>query len=70
MLNKNRGLFISFEGGEASGKTTQIKKIEKWLKANKLKYISTREPGGTKLSEFLRTHWKSLSEFEALTQRK
>tara|TARA_B100001013_G_C24505552_1_gene400924 strand:- start:1 stop:651 length:651 start_codon:yes stop_codon:yes gene_type:complete len=54
MSRKYKGLFISFEGGEASGKTTQIKKIKKWLKDKKLPYIITREPGGTKLAETLR----------------
>ena len=51
---KKKGLFITFEGGEATGKTTQIKYISKWLKNNKISHIITREPGGTKLAEQLR----------------
>ena len=54
MKSKFKGLFISFEGGEASGKTTQLKKIKKWFIENKLDYVLTREPGGTRLAESLR----------------
>ncbi len=46
---------IAFEGIEASGKSTSIKKIIKYLKTNKIKYVSFREPGGTNLSEKLRS---------------
>ena len=45
---------IVFEGIEASGKSTSLKKAIKYLKKNKIKYISFREPGGTNLSEKLR----------------
>ncbi len=45
---------IVFEGIEASGKSTSLKKSIKYLKKNKIKYISFREPGGTNLSEKLR----------------
>ena len=54
MKKQTKGFFISFEGGEATGKTTQIKKIRNWFKKNKVPHILTREPGGTKLSENLR----------------
>tara|TARA_Y100000816_G_scaffold230448_1_gene175666 strand:+ start:584 stop:1204 length:621 start_codon:yes stop_codon:yes gene_type:complete len=46
---------IIFEGIEASGKTTSLKKAIKFLKKNKIKFITFREPGGTNLSEKLRT---------------
>ena len=46
---------IVFEGIEASGKSTSLEKIIKYLKANKIKYVSFREPGGTNLSEKLRS---------------
>ena len=46
---------IVFEGIEASGKSTNLKKAIKYLKKNKIKYITFREPGGTKLSEKLRS---------------
>ena len=48
------GLFISFEGPEASGKSSQINLLKKFFIKNKIPYIVTREPGGTKLSEELR----------------
>ncbi len=46
---------IVFEGIEASGKSTGLKKVIKYLKTNKINYLSFREPGGTNLSEKLRT---------------
>ena len=51
---KTKGFFITFEGGEASGKTTQIKKLKNWLQKNKIPSLITREPGGTKIAEYLR----------------
>ena len=46
---------IVFEGIEASGKSTSLKKIIKYLKTSKIKYVTFREPGGTNLSEKLRS---------------
>ena len=46
---------IVFEGIETSGKSTGLKKTIKYLKKNKIKYITFREPGGTNLSEKLRS---------------
>ena len=45
---------IVFEGIETSGKSTSLNKAIKYLKKNKIKYISFREPGGTYFSEKLR----------------
>ena len=45
---------LVFEGIETSGKSTSLKKAIKYLKKNKIKHISFREPGGTNLSEKLR----------------
>ena len=53
-MKLNKGLFISFEGPEASGKSSQILLLSKYLKKNKIPYIVTREPGGTKIGEKLR----------------
>ena len=53
-MNKKKGIFISFEGPEASGKSSQILLLEKYLTKNKIPFITTREPGGTKLAESLR----------------
>ena len=50
----SKNLIIVFEGIETSGKSTSLKKAIKYLKKNKIKYISFREPGGTNLSEKLR----------------
>jgi dTMP kinase len=49
-----KNLFISFEGPEASGKSSQIKMLSSFFKRNGIKHIITREPGGTKISEKLR----------------
>lgn len=53
-MNKRKGLFLTFEGPEASGKSSQILLLEKYLKKNKISFITTREPGGTKIAESLR----------------
>jgi len=53
-MNKKKGLFLTFEGPEASGKSSQILLLEKYLKKNKISFITTREPGGTKIAESLR----------------
>ena len=42
-----RGRFITFEGGEGSGKSTQIQLLADRLNAAKLRAITTREPGGS-----------------------
>ena len=48
------GLFISFEGGEGSGKSTAINLIKDKLEEQGLKVIITREPGGVSVSEQIR----------------
>lgn len=49
-----KGRFITIEGIEGVGKTTNIQFIQDWLTTNKIEFISTREPGGTELGEQLR----------------
>jgi dTMP kinase len=49
-----RGRFISFEGGEGSGKSTQIKTLAQRLDAAKLRVLVTREPGGSPGAEIVR----------------
>ena len=53
-MNKRKGLFLTFEGPEASGKSSQILLLKKYLKKNNISFIATREPGGTKIAESLR----------------
>jgi dTMP kinase len=49
-----RGYFISFEGIDGSGKSTQINKLKEFLEQNGYDVLLTREPGGTKISEKIR----------------
>jgi len=49
-----RGRFITFEGGEGSGKSTQIKTLSARLNGTKLRNIVTREPGGSPGAEIMR----------------
>ena len=49
-----RGRFVSFEGGEGSGKSTQIRILAERLDATKLRAIVTREPGGSPGAEIIR----------------
>lgn len=48
------GKFITFEGGEGSGKSTQIKLLEEYLRSKGQQIITTREPGGTEVGRELR----------------
>jgi len=49
-----RGRFITFEGGEGAGKSTQIKKLADRLKAARMRILVTREPGGSPGAERIR----------------
>ncbi len=49
-----KGLFITFEGTEGSGKTTLIDKVENYLNDKGFKVVKTREPGGIKIAEQIR----------------
>lgn len=55
MINPiTKGRFIVFEGGEGSGKSTQVKALVAFLRARGLEVIQTREPGGSTGAEALR----------------
>lgn len=49
-----RGFFISFEGGEGAGKSTQIRRLGERLTARGLQVVLTREPGGSEGAEAIR----------------
>lgn len=48
------GLFITFEGPDGAGKTTQINRVCEWFDQQGVAYVRTREPGGTALSDKVR----------------
>lgn len=50
----SKGYFITFEGGDGSGKSTQITKLKEHLEEKGYQVILTREPGGTNISEKIR----------------
>ena len=53
-MKKRKGSFITFEGPEASGKSSQIVLLKEYLKKKNIPFIITREPGGTIISESIR----------------
>jgi dTMP kinase len=50
-----RGKFITFEGGEGCGKSTQARRLKEELERRGIKAVLTREPGGTPLAEKIRS---------------
>ena len=50
----SRGRFITFEGGEGAGKSTQLKRLVARLRAEGLEVVATREPGGSPGAEAIR----------------
>ena len=63
-----KNFFISFEGPEASGKTSQIKLLSLFLKKYKIPHLITREPGGTINAEKLRKIILDKKESISLTE--
>jgi dTMP kinase len=73
---RRRGTFITLEGIEGSGKTTQLARLAKLLRENGYRVVETREPGGTPLAEEIRgimlnvrTHMPSEQHTARLTER-
>ncbi|MGZ5503725.1 MAG: dTMP kinase [Chthoniobacterales bacterium] len=50
----SRGLFITFEGSEGCGKSTQVKRLAARLERDGISFLLTREPGGTRIGEKIR----------------
>jgi dTMP kinase len=50
-----RGYFITFEGLDGSGKTTQLRRLATWLESEGHKVVTLRNPGGTKLGDRIRS---------------
>ena len=64
------GLFITLEGPEGSGKSTQLPTLAAWLRAEGWEVLQTREPGGTRVGEKIRTllHNPTHTEIAPLTE--
>jgi dTMP kinase len=54
MNNPHKGKFITLEGGEGSGKSTQVEFMIQFLKGRGIPVIATREPGGSEGAELIR----------------
>ena len=54
-MRARRGLFITFEGLDGSGKSTQIARLAETLTARGIDVLSTREPGGSPIGEHIRS---------------
>jgi dTMP kinase len=52
--SQTKGIFIAFEGGEGSGKSTQSKLLKEWLEEEGEEVLLSREPGGTEMGKDLR----------------
>ena len=50
----NKGFFITYEGCEGSGKSTQLKMLQNYLSEQGIDAVYTREPGGTPIAEDIR----------------
>ncbi len=53
-MSEKQGVFISLEGPEGAGKTTQLKLLSKWLEEQNIDHVITRDPGGTGLGKPIR----------------
>ncbi len=58
-MSKNNGFFITFEGPEGAGKSSQVRRLAEYLESKGISCLLTREPGGTELAEKLRAVIKS-----------
>src|SRR5271168_3599849 len=49
-----RSFFVTFEGLDGSGKSTQLRRLKEWLEAQSLPVTPTRQPGGTRVGDRIR----------------
>ena len=65
-----RGIFITIEGGDGAGKTTQIRNITEFFESRGMTVLQTREPGGTPIGEKIRELLldKANSEMTSITE--
>lgn len=63
----HKGVFVSFEGGEGCGKSTQIRRLSKTLEEFGRRVLVFREPGGTLVGEHIRTILQHCKEAEGMT---
>lgn len=74
MSSPSAGVFVTFEGPDGSGKTTQIKRLADWLRERGTEPVLLRQPGGTPLGERIRSilldsrSEQSLGEIPPLTE--
>ena len=61
-VEMSRGKFITFEGGEGCGKSTQVRRLKEALEREGVEVVLTREPGGTWLAEEIRRLIKDQEE--------
>ena len=67
-----KGYFITIEGSDGSGKSTQLKKIISYLEEKQVDLVVTREPGGTDVAEAIRKlefHQKVYEGYDALCKK-
>ena len=62
----SKGVFITLEGTEGSGKSTQLKTVEQYLQQHNRRYIKVREPGGTPIAEEIRKLLKTPRKDDAM----
>ena len=67
-MRKNKGFFITIEGIEGVGKSTNINAIKGYLTQKKIDFIITREPGGTLLAEKIRDLLLEVNNDEKLSE--
>ena len=64
-----KGIFITFEDIEGSGKSTQLSMLNKWLTNHDYDVVATREPGGTRIGEKIRELLRSGSKDDVFSPR-